>query len=259
MPFICTLASGSSGNSTVLSDGETCVLIDAGISSRRICSGLAGFGIKPEALDAILITHDHIDHIKGLAVLAGRTSSTIYATYGTAQGILRKFPELESRIAVIRTGESFYAGSIEIEDFSTSHDASESVGFVFTVAGKRVGYATDLGCITELVRDKLSGAECLFIESNHDLFSLISGPYPDYLKRRIMSRRGHLSNDDCCDLLCDAVRWGIRAVTLCHLSKENNTPQLAEAAARAALERAEAEDVRLNVAPPDIPGEAYIF
>ena len=227
MSFLCTIASGSTGNAAILSDGSTHLLIDAGVSCRRITEGLKQFDLTPADLSAVIITHEHSDHIKGLEILCRRTAAPVFLSMGTAGSMEKDVPCLHNTAKIFRAGEAFEIGGIGVETFSTPHDAADSVGFLFHAGSSRLGYATDLGYIPESVRDKLLGAECLFIESNHDLFSLLRGPYPEYLKRRILGRQGHLSNDDCADFAVQAIRRGARRVTLCHLSRHNNTPELA--------------------------------
>ncbi len=262
MPFLTTIASGSSGNCAVLSDGKTHILIDAGVSARRITAGLREYGIRPGELAGVLITHEHIDHVKGLSVLYKQIKAPLYMSRGTANGVLEKAPCLHNYFSEIAAGSSFEIGNIGIEAFATPHDTPESLGFTFFVGKKKLGYATDLGCVTEEVRQSVEGCDCLFIEANHDLFSLVNGPYPEYLKHRILSRRGHLSNIDCADLVRDIVSGGARRITLCHLSRENNTPALAADEINAALSElgASLEDgIEVTVAPPDGADRPYNF
>lgn len=254
MPFVCTIASGSSGNAAVVSDGKTHILIDAGVSCKRLLEGLGAFDICPADIAGIVITHEHSDHIKGLDIFCKKTDAPVYMTGGTARGVLRRSPGLHSNTREISAGSSFEIGGIGVFAFSTPHDAPDSVGYTFSVAGKKIAYATDLGHVTQDIRDAVIGAEYICIESNHDLMMLLGGPYPEYLKSRIMSRRGHLSNDDCSDFLTDAVNWGAREIFLCHLSKENNTPDIAYEQAMEAvmgLGATNGDGISVCVAPPD--------
>lgn len=261
MSFICTIASGSEGNAAILSYKSTHLLIDAGISCRRIADSLKHFDLKLSDLTAVIVTHEHGDHIRGLATLHKRTGIPVYLSAGTAASLEGQAPCLHNEAGIFCSGDDFEIGEIGVETFSTPHDAADSVGFRFFVGGSTLGYATDLGYITPEVRSKLLGAECLFIESNHDLYSLLTGPYPDYLKRRILGNRGHLSNDDCADLAVQAVKCGARRITLCHLSRHNNTPGLAVEATVRQLNReyAACPEGLVEAAPPDRIGTPYIF
>ncbi|MDL2288810.1 MBL fold metallo-hydrolase [Oscillospiraceae bacterium OttesenSCG-928-F05] len=253
MAFMCTLASGSSGNVTLLSTGRHHILIDAGLSTKRIREALRPFDIALEDLSGLLITHEHSDHVKGLPVLSRQISAPIYMTHATARELLPRMPELELRIETFTGGEDFEIGDIGVHSFDTSHDTPGSVGYYLTVGQTRIGYATDLGYVPGDMRRLLSQTDALFIESNHDLMRLLGGPYPERLKRRILSPHGHLENGDCADTVGDAVQGGARYVTLCHLSDENNTPELAfdaSAAALGALSAIVGKDVALQTAPP---------
>lgn len=262
MPFLATIASGSGGNAAVLSDGGTHILIDAGISAKRIREGLRSFDIDICDLAAILITHDHGDHISGLEVLAKHTRIPVYMTEDTANGVQRRTRGVMRSPEILDTNRTFAVGDVSVTAIDTPHDARGSVGFVFEARGTKLAYFTDLGRVTPAIREAVDGAECLFIESNHDVMSLLNGSYPAHLKDRILSYKGHLSNDDCGDLITDAVRWGVRRMTLCHLSRENNTPALAADCAFRAIERAGAsasDGVRLSIAAPDLCCEPYLF
>lgn len=263
MSFICTLASGSSGNAALLSDGETHILIDAGISLKALTEGLKQFDLRPADLSAVLLTHEHTDHTKGLGMLCKKAGKPVYLSYGTAGRLEKSIPALGALANVYSAGSVFEIGRIGVETFSTPHDAAESVGFAFHSNGRKLGYVTDLGHVTERMRGILLGAECLFVESNHDIFTLLGGPYPDFLKQRILGRRGHLSNDDCADFALEAVQKGARNVTLCHLSQQNNSPGAASFRTVETLERAgcgatEAAGM-VFVAPVDTVGVPYIF
>lgn len=259
MAFIATLASGSSGNAAILSDGKTNILIDAGISCRRIKTALSEFDIPLCDIDAVLVTHEHTDHIKGLEVLCRSQHCPVYATDGTAWAIERKLPGFDGDVRLIRAGDSFEVGDIGITPIATPHDAAESVCYLFSLGGHSVLYATDIGHITPDIAAAAKSSECVFLESNHDIYSLLRGSYPEMLKTRILSARGHLSNDDCADMVREAAECGTRRFTLCHLSRENNTPQLAADASLSALRTVGAEGVALEVAPADRACAPYIF
>jgi phosphoribosyl 1,2-cyclic phosphodiesterase len=260
--FFCTIASGSKGNAAILSYGSTNLLIDAGISCRRLTEELKKFDIKLSDLSAVIVTHEHSDHIKGIKTLYHRTAIPIYMSVGTACSVEASHPFIHKAAGVFYAGDQFEIGEIGVETFSTPHDAADSVGFRFYTGHSTLGYATDLGHITPEIKGKLMGTECLCIESNHDLFSLLQGPYPEFLKRRILGRRGHLSNDDCADLVADAVRHGARRITLCHLSDQNNTPELAVKATMGVLEALDISKSNhpvVDVAPPNSIGTPYFF
>jgi phosphoribosyl 1,2-cyclic phosphodiesterase len=253
MSFICTLASGSSGNAALVSDGRTHILVDAGVSCRRIFEGLRELDLNAEDIAGVLITHEHIDHVRGLELFCRKTGAPVFMTGGTARGVLGKNPELHKNYNEIRERSNFELGSIGVSAFPTPHDTPESVGYTFMARGKKLAYLTDIGCITDEIRYAVQGSEYICLESNHDLFMLLSGSYPEYLKSRILSRRGHLSNDDCSDFICDAIEWGARSVVLCHLSRENNTPDKAYDSAHIALAKVGAscgDKIEIYVAPP---------
>lgn len=219
-----TLASGSSGNALLVSDGRTHILLDAGISARRIKTALEALGLLPSDLAGILITHEHSDHISGLATLTKQYRLPVYTTSGTGRQLCYRIAFLEELIHPVTPGRGFEVGSFEVLPFATSHDAADSACFRLTSGGESAALATDLGCVTREVLDGVLGADILVAETNHDEEWLKSGPYPYYLKRRILSDRGHLSNEVGAELIRQAVERGTRTVVLAHLSAENNTP-----------------------------------
>lgn len=249
---LCTLASGSSGNSLLVSDGTTHVLVDAGISARRICKSVRQLGIEPSQLAGVLITHEHTDHIAGLATLVKQLQLPIYASRGTGRQLCYRIAFLEELLHPFQAGACFTVGALEVESFPTSHDSAESVGYALTGGGRKAAVATDLGYVSQAVRDGIAGADLLVAETNHDVEWVQSGPYPSFLKRRILGERGHLSNEAGAELAGWAVEQGARSVVLAHLSQENNTPVRAYDTVCAALERRGAvvgRDVALEVAP----------
>ena len=258
MGVFVTLASGSSGNAALLSTRNTHLLIDAGVSFRRLREELRRFDVSPDELTAVLLTHEHSDHTKGLEQLLRHTEVPLYTSRGTAchLGSLQVPPE---RLRYIAPGDRLTFGEVEAEVFPTSHDTAESLGFRFAAGGHALAYFTDVGAVTPELRRGVLGAECLFLECNHDVEKLLRGPYPERLKQRILGRGGHLSNDDCAALVCEAAAAGVRRVTLCHLSKENNTPALAACAVLSALSEAGCDEVRVTVAPPDRASQPYLF
>lgn len=258
---LCTLASSSSGNCALVSHGRTHVLIDAGISLRRITKSLKALEVSPKELTAVLVTHEHTDHISGLRMLTKHHFVPIFAPEKVAQALLRAMPEAEPLIRRILPGAGFELGEMGVTSFRTPHDTPESVGYRLTAAGKTLAFATDCGCLTRELVEGTAGADIAVIEANHDVEMLINGSYPEYLKRRILSQRGHLSNDDCGRLAVILGQGGTRRLVLAHLSRENNTPQAALRTVSDALRQAGAQpgDVEVGLAPPDDPGALYIL
>ena len=192
---LCTLASGSSGNSLLVTDGRTHVLVDAGISCRRICTGLKELGVEPTELAGVLITHEHSDHISGLTTLTKQLRLPVYASPGTGRQLCYRIAFLEELLRPVVPGEGFSIGGLAIESFPTSHDAAESVGYALSAGGRKAAVVTDLGYVTEAVLRGIRGADLLVAEANHDVEWVQSGPYPYHLKARILGDRGHLSNE----------------------------------------------------------------
>lgn len=247
---VATLASGSSGNCTVVSDGQVHILIDAGISAKRICCGLAELGIRPEELAAVLITHEHSDHIGGLQVLCKKVGADIYATESTADRVCFRAEGLRERFRVFAPGDDFPVGGLRVGSFATSHDCACPVGYHITGGGRKMTLCTDTGVVTREVWEGVQGARLLVAEFNYDEEMLRTGPYPPPLKDRIRGFWGHLSNEAGGELAAHAALCGTEKVVLAHLSKENNLPELALAAARRAMEALGAE-AELYAAPRD--------
>lgn len=256
---LTTLASGSSGNCALLSDGETHLLLDAGISCRRICTALAGLNIPPESIAGVLITHEHADHISGLATLHKRFRLPVYTSPGTARQLCYRIAALEDVVRTCAPGSSFTVGGLDVETFPISHDAAEPMGFAVSSGDRKAALVTDLGVVTQAVRDGMAGAQLVLVEANHDPDWVRSGRYPYYLQARILGEKGHLSNEDGGALALSAVDGGARAVVLAHLSRENNTPQRAFDAVSAILSAHGAREpgLTLAVAPRDQTGPVY--
>ena len=247
-----TFASGSSGNAALLVSGQTRVLIDMGISCRRICQCLSSAGLTPGDLTAILITHEHIDHKRGLAVFRKKYAVPVYCTPGTARQLVRSAGDLP--LHTVR--DTLRLPEIGVGLLPTSHDCSESTAFHFTTPDGRIGYLTDTGYIPTKTARRMLGADLLVLESNYDLKMLWAGSYSYPLKVRISSNQGHLSNADAADFAVASVRAGTRTVLLAHLSQENNTPALALQTVGRALSETGWTGC-LEVAPCDTPSRVY--
>ena len=216
------LASSSSGNSTFIRTEKTRILVDAGLSKRDILARLAAIQEDAEKLDAILITHEHSDHVSGLVALARALNVPIFITRLTAPAI--PWGEYTPRLDCFQAGTTFSVGDIEIDSFTIPHDAIDPVGFCFRSQGIKVGLVTDLGYVTDSIKFHLRGAHLLVLESNHDLEMLKVGPYPWSVKQRVMGRKGHLSNDVVCDFIRADLDSSIDTLVLGHLSEHNNHP-----------------------------------
>ncbi len=233
---LCALASGSKGNCIYVGCGDTHILIDCGIPQRDISAGLEHLSanspipIAPKDISAILISHEHSDHIKSCAGLARRHDLTVYGSAATLNAInlksgARGIPVRNMR--AILPGQDFYIGDINITPFKTPHDAACSVGYRVDVGAASIAVATDIGHISESWLGAIEGCQLVMLEANHDPDMLINGTYPESLKQRILSDRGHLSNDACARAAVRLVRSGTRVILLSHLSENNNTPRLA--------------------------------
>lgn len=258
MTTIRTLASGSSGNAALLSCGETHLLVDMGISCRRICRSLADLGLTPEDLDGVLITHEHTDHIAGLATYIKKYRTPIYCTPAVSRQLEYRLAGVEPLLRPMALGETAVFGEVEALILPTSHDCRESAAWRFDTPEGRVGYLTDTGYVVEETGEALLGSDMLVLECNHDVEMLRAGPYPFPLKQRILGELGHLSNDDAADYAVRSVRAGTRRILLAHLSRENNTPRRALETVGGALAEAGLE-VPLAAAPRDAASEAYIL
>ncbi len=232
--ILTTFASGSTGNCALVSSSGGNILIDAGISMKRIRENLSQSGLAPEQLAGLLITHEHSDHISGLAMLTKYHSVPVYAPAVLGENLRRAVPGLERCLRIFEVGRPFSLDGLTVTAFHTSHDTDESVGYRVE-RGCALGFATDMGCVTDEVENAILGCGAVLIEANHDRDMLVSGPYPAYLKHRILSPRGHLSNDDCARLAVKLANAGTKYIVLGHLSRENNTPELAYETVRAAL------------------------
>lgn len=246
---ICVLASGSKGNCTYITDGTTRLLIDAGLSCRRTEQELAKLGTSIADINAILLTHEHIDHTYGLVTIERKFQIPVLANRSTAASVDVKLTTNITRFCKDNFDTGFNIGNIDVLPFRIMHDAVCPVGYTLTVGGHRVSYVTDLGSVTDSVRQNVLGSELVILESNHDLEMLATGTYPPELQARIRGKNGHLSNEQSAALAVELARGGTRLFVLAHLSEENNTPSLALRTSRTALAEAGlADKVRWIVA-----------
>lgn len=263
---LCSIASGSSGNCIFAGSESTGILIDAGISGKRIEAGLNGIDRKTAEIHAIFVTHEHIDHIAGLGVLARRHGIPIYTTPGTYQAILGtrsvgKIPE--GLFRPVTPDTDVQIGDVTVHPFSISHDAADPVGYRVENGGKKAAVATDLGFYNDYITGKLQNLDALLLESNHDVRMLEVGSYPYYLKQRILGRRGHLSNETAGQLLCEVLHDNLKHIVLGHLSRENNYPSLAYETVCAEVTMGDnpwkSGDFHITVAKRDEPGALMEF
>lgn len=252
MTTLHTLASGSSGNAALISRDGTHILLDAGISCRRITVALKELGLTAEDLSAVFITHTHSDHISGLQTLVKKYDVPIFASRRSCGGLAGRVAGIDARLRPFEAGELLSVGAFSVTPFSNSHDAPGATGYRFG----DVGVLTDSGYVTEEAAAVLTGVPLLMLEANHDLETLRSGPYPDYLKDRVAGARGHLSNDDAAAFARVSALAGTREIVLAHLSRENNTPAMAYSTVERALAPLNTA-VRLSVAPRDRISECY--
>ena len=239
MMKFCSLFSGSSGNCIFVGTDQVKILIDAGVSGSKIAGALQEIGEDPEDLSAIFVTHEHSDHVAGAGIVSRKYNVPIYATDKTWQAMARSLGKiLPENKKVLEAGSHMMLGDMEIKNFSIPHDAADPVAYSFQAEGKRVSVATDMGCVTQEVRDNITGSDLILLESNHDVDMLQNGSYPYPLKQRILGDKGHLSNIVAADFLTDLALGGTSIFFLGHLSQENNTPECAyETAYHMLLER----------------------
>jgi len=223
---ICILASGSRGNAVYISGGSTSILIDAGLSGIEIERRLKSKELCPEDLDAIIVSHEHTDHIQGVGVLSRRFNLPVYISSKTEKAAVSQLGNIRV-IKNFKCGSTFMIKDLSIHPFSISHDAEDPSGFTVNQNGTKIGLATDLGIATSMVKEHLKGCSLLILEANHDEDMLLNGPYPWPVKQRIKSRTGHLSNEASKNLLKEVQHDRLKYVILAHLSTTNNTPQKA--------------------------------
>lgn len=260
MLTVTTLASGSAGNAVLVSGGSTHILLDAGISARKIRNGLAELGVDPGELSAVFITHEHSDHIGGLRVLTKKLRVPISATPATCRVLAGKLPDAAELLVPQKAGTGRQARDLWVESFSTPHDAAGSVGYSVSDGTCRLVLCTDLGRVTDEVAQAVRGCDLLLCETNHDPEWVRTGPYPPDLKRRILGDRGHLSNEAGAALCALAAESGARTAVLAHLSAQNNTPAHAKKTVCRLLKARGIDperDIRLSVAPRDMAGTTF--
>lgn len=254
---VSILGSGSGGNCTVIASSRTVVMVDAGFSRRETLRRLQLAGESPDRVQALLLSHEHSDHIAGLPMLTKHHRWPVYLNQGTREALSAQgsqIPVMETFV----TGCPFLIGDIEVTAFTVPHDAADPVAFAFRVEGVRIAVVTDLGYLPENVKDSIRGADCLVIESNHDVEMLKVGPYPWSLKQRVLSRLGHLSNDGASGFLQQDFDGRAAHIVLAHLSENNNVPELARLCAEQALE-ARGLAPRLQIAAQSTPLEPILF
>lgn len=249
MKGFCPLASGSKGNCIYFGTDNTKILIDCGISGRAVKSKLDEIGVSIDDIDAILITHEHHDHIQGLKVLAYNMGIPVFSNNETARGIVEEYRDCP-KFKIFSTGETFEFGDLQIHPFSVQHDTLDPVAFTIKTKDLKFGFCTDLGFVTSLVRHQLQKCDYLYLEANHEESMVHASSRPEIYKRRVLGRSGHLSNSTCGNLLADIWHEGLKHVHLAHLSQECNHPDTALRVIRGILEE-KGLMVDLTIAPQD--------
>lgn len=258
----CALFSGSSGNALYVATESTRLLVDAGVSGKAVLGALESLGVAPDSLDAVLVTHEHSDHVRGVGILSRKLGLPVYAnapTWAAMEGMLGRMDADHVRIF---DEADFRIGDIVVQPFDIPHDAASPVGYRFHAGGRCIGVATDIGYMPPDLLEDLTGCDLLLLESNHDLDMLRHGPYPYPLKRRILGNSGHLSNMACGQTLIELVKRGLRHVQLGHLSGENNRPELALGTVGSVLQSAgiiAGQDVRVDMTWRDRTGTRVVL
>lgn len=254
MSKVCQLFSGSSGNAIYVQSQSTKFLIDAGVSAKKLDIALSNIDVNPDELDAIFITHEHIDHIKGVKVFAARHKTPVFADENVLEKMIAN-GSINEKITAEKISENMHFCSAEIIPFRLSHDSVACYGYRFNLPdGRSVSICTDTGYITDEARKSIKGTDLIFLESNHEITMLQNGFYPYNLKQRIMSEKGHLSNSDCAAYAGEIVKTGTTRLVLSHLSRENNHPDIARQTTLCTLNQNgfhENIDFRLKVSPPE--------
>lgn len=255
---VSLLASGSSGNAIYVHAGATRVLVDAGLTGKQVENRLGAIGVDPGALQGIVVSHEHSDHIKGVGVLARRYRIPVLMTQGTLDASKETFRGTE-RIRVFDNDAAFDFGDLSFQAFAISHDAADPVNFLISDGESQVGIATDMGVVTQLVYQRLKAADLVVMEANYDREMLINGPYPWDLKKRIRSRHGHLSNNRAAEALGNLAAAGVKQAVLAHLSEKNNRPALAKQTCCDYLKRCGLSRFPMFVARQDRPTDIFVI
>jgi phosphoribosyl 1,2-cyclic phosphodiesterase len=251
----CVLGSGSKGNCTLIESGSTTILIDAGFSGKEIRRRLGLINRSLEDLTAILVTHEHGDHINGVGVLSRRCGLPVYANVATHRAAESKVKKLHQRLE-FETGTGFVFDDLDIHPFRISHDTADPVGFLVADKDSSMAYCTDTGKVTTLIRQRLRHCQALVLEANYDPKMLMDGPYPMHIKQRVRSNQGHLANGDTARFLADMAASPLRHAVLAHLSETNNLPELAQARVRREIEHLRS-DFSLELARQDRPTRLF--
>ncbi|WP_069998148.1 MBL fold metallo-hydrolase [Cellulosilyticum sp. I15G10I2] len=260
---LCTIASGSSGNCTFLQAGSKMFLIDVGISGKKAVLGLAELGVNPYDIQGVFITHEHIDHIKGVGIFSRKYDTPIYATHKAWDKIIgdQMIGNVKAHnIRFISKEEYFEVEDLSVFPYGIYHDAVDPVGYAFLYDNKKITIATDIGIVDERIKDHLKGSHGILLEFNHDINMLEAGTYPFYLKKRILSNVGHLNNEAAAEVLTDIYHKDMKWAILGHLSKDNNVPDLAFLTAKMALEEKNIvidKDIKISVAKRDNVSEIH--
>jgi len=254
---LCVLASGSAGNAILIRTASSALLIDAGLPLKDLAQRLAEAGCAFDQIQGICISHEHSDHVSGLALVHSRHQIPVYSNRGTIEALQQEEGFRDLRCRLFTTGQAFTVGDFTVEPFAVSHDASEPVGFVVIAAGIRVGIVTDTGMATTLVRAHLRDCRVVVVESNHDEKMLRDAKRPAYLKQRIMSRHGHLSNKAAANLLAEIAGPHLHTAYLAHLSRECNRGDLALETAQRGLTDAGHHHVRVLLTHQDRISETW--
>lgn len=259
----CSLASGSSGNCQYIETDKVKILVDAGLSGKKIQESLVSIDVDPSTINGILVTHEHKDHIHGIGILSRRFGIPIYANQKTWLNMKPEIGEIkEENIIVFDTNKTFEINDLNIHPFNISHDAIEPVGYSFYYKNIKISLVTDTGYVSEEVKENIKNSHLLMIESNHDVEMLKVGKYPWFLKKRILGEHGHLSNDDAGRLLAEIISRENQCILLGHLSKENNFPELAyQTVANILTEKGinVTSDISLDLTHRDKPTKVYSF
>lgn len=250
---LCSLSSGSSGNCIYVGNDNSGLLVDCGISGKAIIKGIKDIGVCTSTIKAVLVTHEHSDHIRSVGIISRKLNIPIYANINTWNNMSNSIGNISpENIKVFSTGEEMEIEGIGVKSFNIPHDASEPMGYCFYSKNRKISIATDLGYFSDTVKESISGSDMVMLESNHDIEMLKVGKYPYFLKRRILSDYGHLSNEAAGNAVYELLNSGVREVMLGHLSKENNFPELAYQTVISILEQKGVkvgEDISIDLAP----------